>query len=108
MGQIGSMRSVSLCKQTCLLAHRSIVYGLRQPLILGAMVFMAVFQSLLNATVFHGIGSPPFTLNYSTDNEILFNLLGAAYMLTTDPFIKLAFGQVQQIPTRRPIYIREI
>lgn len=58
------------------------------------MIFMAVFQSFLNATVFHGIGGAPFTLDFGNDSEIMSNLLGAAYMITTDPFIKLAFGQV--------------
>lgn len=36
------------------------------------------------------------------------NLLGLAYIISTDVFIKLGFGQVYQIPTRLPIYNREI
>jgi hypothetical protein len=72
------------------------------------MIFMATFQSFLNATVFHGIGAAPFTLNIGEDSVIMFNMLGAAYMFMSDLFIKLAFGQVQQIPTRIPIYHREV
>lgn len=66
----------------------------RSPLKIFAMVFLATFQAFLTVSVFAGIGAEKFNLDRNHDFEIASNLLGLAYLATSDCFIKLSFGQV--------------
>ena len=84
------------------------VNAIRTPLKIGALIFVAIFQGLLTASVFGGVGEPNFGLNWAENFQIVQNLLGLAYLLSTDIFMKLSFGQVLQIPTNLPLYLREI
>ena len=59
-------------------------------------------------TLYSNVCGQKFTLDFNANSEIGMNMLGLAYMLISDCFIKMSFGQVQQIPMRLPIYQREV
>ena len=89
---------MSVCKQIRLISQRGIADAYREPLKIGAMIFLAVFQSFLNASIYYKVGNFKFGPNYALNYENVWNLMGLDYLITTDSFIKLAFGQVQAIP----------
>ena len=91
-----------------MLIKRDMVNAIRTPLKIGALIFVAIFQGLLTASVFGGVGAPNFSLNWADNLQIMQNLIGLAFLISTDVFMKLGFGQILQIPTRLPLYLREI
>jgi hypothetical protein len=96
--EIGRSRDVSTFKQIYMITHRGMTNSCREPMQYFALIFMAVFQGLLFLTIYTGVCGEKFSFNMQSNSQIGENMLGLAYMLVTDVFIKMAFGQVQQIP----------
>lgn len=96
---IGETRGVSRCKQFRLIMGRFLLQAVRQPLSVVFLIFMGIFQALLQASIFSGVAAtPPSPINPALDQSIIQNLVGLAFLVTTDQFITLAYGQVLSIP----------
>lgn len=82
---IGETRGVSRWKQFKLILGRFLLQAWRQPLSVVALIFMGLWQALLQAAIFGGVGSPvPSPTNQAVDKSLLQNLLGLAFLVTTD------------------------
>ena len=105
MSIIGESRNVPFCKQYRLLFKRFMVFIQRTPEAVFAIVFMALMQSFLQASLFHGVGEETFSPTDSNKNiEVIQNLVGISFLATSDQFMTMAFGQVTQIPTYYPVF----
>ena len=85
------------------------VQAIRVPIAFTALIFMAIMQGLLQATIFGGVGAQDFKPDDPKYNkQISGNFIGLAFLVASDQLITCSFAQVLQIPIARPIFIREV
>ena len=107
---IARQREVSFCLQWWLLYKRFMIYTWRNPISILFLVFLVFFTAFLHASIFGGIGAEQFNTNpfdktaYSKNVEIVGNLIGMSFLVCSDQFINMLFGQIMQIPQYNPIF----
>ena len=102
---IANQRKVSFCKQWALLYKRFMVFTVRNPISIVFLVFMAMFQSFIQASLFWKLGQDKFTLtDMNRNTEIIGNLVGLSFLVAQDQFMNGCFGQVMAIPQYNPIF----
>ena len=102
-------RTVPFGQQYSLLLKRMYTQAFRNPIAFAALIIMAFFQGLLQASIFGGVGALDYEPNSGTHNaQISSNFMGLSYLVGSDMFITCSFAQVLQIPIARPIFIREV
>ena len=89
---IAKTREVSFGKQYCLIFKRFMLYAIRTPISVVSFAFMAVFQGILQGSIFHGVGAEKFIIDKDTDIQIVSNMIGLAFLATSDQFLTPAFG----------------
>lgn len=80
----------------------------RNPIALFAVTIMAVFQALLQAALFFKVASQSYSFQLSDNVRITSNFLGLAFLVCSDQFITMSFGQVMNIPLALPMLNREV
>ena len=63
------------------------IYTWRNPISIVFLVFLAAFQAFLQASIFGGVGAEklsPKPKDRQMDVEILFNLIGLAFLTVSD------------------------
>ena len=81
----------------------------RDPVVLFAISIMGAIQAVLQGSIFWKIGTNQYKLDDPLYNvHITGNFLGLAFLVCSDQFISMSFGQVLQIPIALPIFTREV
>ncbi len=101
---IAAEREVPFSLQWWLLYKRFMVYTWRNPISLVFLVFLAIFQAFLQASIFWKLGADKFSLDKEANVEITSNLVGLSFLVAQDQFINMVFGQILQIPQYNPIF----
>lgn len=104
-----SSRNVPFSKQYRLLLGRMLTSAMRIPVAFLALIMMAFFQGMLQASIFGEVGAENYSKHSAINNQkITGNFIGLAFLVGSDQFITCSFAQVLQIPIARPIFMREV
>lgn len=82
---------------------------IRNPIAIFAVTIMAAFQALLQGALYYKRGQDSYSLFKQADNiKITINFVGLAFLVCSDQYITMSFGQVMQIPLALPMLNREV
>ena len=69
-----------------------IVSAVRMPLAFVALIMMAFFQGLFQASIFKGVGAEEYNQDKTHNAQISSNFMGLAFLVGSDQFITCAFA----------------
>ena len=85
INKAGEVRNVSSCKQFLLLLQRMFIQVYRIPVAGLALIIMAVFVGVMQASLFSKVGSQNYLLNDPQNNrKVTINFLGLAFLTGQD------------------------